>query len=39
MAQLIFAADDGFNGRELWTTDGTGGGTHLLSNILPGGNR
>ena len=37
MAQLVFVADDGFNGRELWTTDGTARGTDLLADIWPGG--
>ena len=37
--RLIFTADDGSNGRELWTTDGTPDGTHLLKeiNVGPGG--
>jgi ELWxxDGT repeat protein len=28
--RLIFTADDGSNGRELWTTDGTPDGTYML---------
>lgn len=32
----IFIADDGTNGYELWTTDGTTGGTQVLKNIYPG---
>ncbi len=34
--QAIFAADDGTNGIELWTTDGTPTGTVLLKDINPG---
>jgi ELWxxDGT repeat protein len=30
---LIFRADDGVSGSELWRTDGTSGGTELLKNI------
>ena len=37
MAQLVFSADDGNSGRELWTTDGTAEGTRLLADIWPGG--
>src|SRR4051812_29222041 len=37
MAQLVFVADDGFNGRGLWTTDGTARGTDLLADLWPGG--
>ena len=37
MARLVFVADDGFNGRELWTTDGTARGTNLLADLWPGG--
>ncbi|TDH61452.1 hypothetical protein E2C06_16850 [Dankookia rubra] len=37
MAQMVFVADDGFSGRELWTTDGTARGTGLLADIWPGG--
>jgi len=32
---LVFAADDGVNGRELWTTDGTADGTRLVRDINP----
>ncbi|MBS7791698.1 hypothetical protein KTR66_16965 [Roseococcus sp. SDR] len=32
----VFAGDDGVNGRELWVTDGTAGGTSLLRNFMPG---
>lgn len=31
--QLLFIADDGESGRELWITDGTTEGTRLLSDI------
>lgn len=34
--RLVFAADDGIHGRELWVTDGTARGTRLLVDILPG---
>src|SRR6185369_8544489 len=30
---LVFAANDGLNGREPWITDGTNAGTHLLRDI------
>ena len=34
--QFLFDADDGVNGLELWTTDGTTAGTSLVSDIAPG---
>tara|TARA_R110002094_G_scaffold174392_5_gene155240 strand:- start:805 stop:2508 length:1704 start_codon:yes stop_codon:yes gene_type:complete len=33
--ELLFAGDDGA-GRNLWTTNGTVGGTHLVHDIYPG---
>lgn len=33
---ILFAANDGLHGRELWRTDGTPGNTHLVRDIHPG---
>ncbi len=33
---LLFSADDGKNGRELWRSDGTANGTKLVKDIAPG---
>ena len=33
---LYFSADDGLNGRELWKSDGTEGGTVLVRDVYPG---
>ncbi len=34
--QVFFTADDGFRGFELWVTDGTREGTHVVRDIYPG---
>lgn len=34
--KALFYADNGVNGRELWITDGTAGGTHMLRDLVPG---
>jgi ELWxxDGT repeat protein len=34
--RLLFAANDGVNGRELWSTDGTRAGTRLVRDIHTG---
>jgi ELWxxDGT repeat protein len=34
--RLFFAADDGDHGRELWTSDGTAGGTVLVRDLYAG---
>ena len=34
--RVVFAADDGVHGVELWVTDGTALGTHLVADLRPG---
>ncbi len=34
--RIVFAADDGVNGFELWSTDGTVAGTNLIADMEPG---
>ncbi len=34
--RLLFAAQDPNHGTELWTTDGTSEGTHILADLQPG---
>ena len=34
--QVVFVADDGVHGLELWVTDGTAAGTHLVADLQPG---
>jgi ELWxxDGT repeat protein len=36
--KLYFIADDGVSGRELWVTNGTENGTHLVKDIAAGAN-
>lgn len=33
---VVFSADDGISGRELWASDGTEAGTRMLQDIVPG---
>ena len=37
--RLLFSADDGISGEEVWTTDGTAAGTYQLKDINPGPDR
>lgn len=34
--RVYFYANDGINGTEIWSTDGTGAGTVMLKNLAPG---
>jgi len=34
--QLFFTADDSTHGTELWVSDGTPAGTHLVADLMPG---
>lgn len=34
--RVLFFANDGVHGRELWSTDGTPGGTALVADLTPG---
>jgi ELWxxDGT repeat protein len=36
-ARVLFSANDGASGTELWVTDGTPGGTTLFADMNPGG--
>lgn len=35
--EVMFAADDGGNGKELWTSNSSGGGTYMVKDINPSG--
>lgn len=35
-SRVLFAANDGVHGQELWTTQGTAGTTQLFADLLPG---
>ncbi|WP_257463009.1 ELWxxDGT repeat protein [Archangium lipolyticum] len=35
--KLFFTAEDSLHGRELWVSDGTGGGTRLVEDLVTGG--
>src|SRR5262249_42950580 len=34
--RVVFVANDGVHGRELWTSDGTEAGTRMLRDFIPG---
>jgi len=34
--RVLFGADDGGHGHELWVSDGTAGGTHMIQDTRPG---
>jgi ELWxxDGT repeat protein len=36
-SRILFFADDGVHGRELWVTDGTAAGTRLTADLVPSG--
>ena len=36
LTKLVFTANDGVNGSELWQSDGTANGTYLVTDIEPG---
>ena len=36
--KLLFLADDGLNGEQLWSSDGTEGGTSMVKSLSGGGN-
>jgi serralysin len=35
-AQIVFTANDGVHGTELWVSDGAPGGAHMVADIAPG---
>lgn len=36
--RVLFVADDGLHGREMWISDGTAAGTHMVRDFIPGEN-